>query len=100
MRRTDARPVNCFRTDRFFLVSGEWYFTTSEGEDFGPFCSRQDAERSLSRYLDTQSVIHYLRGADPAITDEEESSERLVARLSASLRTVPDKCADGRFSLI
>lgn len=85
MRTTDTRPVSCFRSDRFFLVAGQWYFTTREGEDFGPFGSREDAEKRLARYLDTQSIIHYLRGADPEITGDDETSAHLVARLSVAL---------------
>lgn len=85
MRSTDAGPVSCFRTDRFFCVSGEWYFSTRENENFGPFASHQQAEDSLARYLETQSIIHYLRGADPTLTADEETPERLVARLSQAL---------------
>jgi len=86
MRKNDFGAVNCFRSNRFFSVSGRWYFSTREGEDLGPFASRDDAETGLARYLDTQFVIHYLRGADPTITGDNESSERLVARMSAGLR--------------
>jgi hypothetical protein len=85
MRSTDARSVSYFRTDRFFRVSGEWYFTTRENEDFGPFATHQQAENSLARYLETQSIIHYLRGADPTLTAEAETPEHLVARLSQAL---------------
>jgi len=84
MRATDVEPVKCFRSDRFFVVAGGWYFTTREGEEFGPFPSRAEAERRLARYLDTQSIIHYLRGNDP-LTESGESSEQLVARLSVAL---------------
>lgn len=85
MRCTDARPVSRFRTDRFFCVSGDWYFSTREQKDFGPFASHEQAENALSRYLETQSIIHYLRGADPALTAVEETPEHLVARLSQAL---------------
>jgi hypothetical protein len=85
MRSTDAKPMTCFRTNRYFCVSGDWYFTTRENEDFGPFVSREHAETALSRYLETQSIIHYLRGADPALKSAEEAPEQLVARLSQAL---------------
>lgn len=81
----DSKPVSCFRTNRFFRVSGGWYFTTREGADFGPFQSREEAEGKLSRYLDTQSIIHYFRGADREKTGMGESTERLVARMSLAL---------------
>lgn len=85
MRRADTSPVFRFRTDRFFAIGGQWYFTTREGEDFGPFDNRAEAETRLSRYLDTLSIFHYLRDADPTVNGEEETSEQLVARLTAAL---------------
>ena len=85
MRSTDAEPTNRFRTSRYFCVSGDWYFSTRENKDFGPFSSREHAEVALSRYLETQSIIHYLRGADPALKSAEEAPELLVARLSQAL---------------
>ena len=85
MRSTDAQTTSCFRTDRYFCASGDWFFTTREDRDFGPFVSREHAEMALTRYLETQSIIHYLRGADPALRSAEEAPERLVARLSQAL---------------
>ena len=85
MRSSDAEPMRCFRTSRYFCVSGDWYFTTRENKDLGPFLSREHAEMALSRYLETQSIIHYLRGADPALRSAEEAPEQLVARLSQAL---------------
>ena len=87
MRCTDARPVSFFRSDRFFCVSGDWYFSTREKAEFGPFHSLEQAQNSLSRYLETQSIIHYLRGADPTMTPDEESPEYLVARLCRAFVT-------------
>ncbi len=85
MRWTDTKPVFRFRADRFFSVSGLWFFSTREKKDFGPFGSREQAETSLSRYLDTQSIVRYLRGSDPTMSPGEESAEHLVARLSEAL---------------
>ena len=85
MRITDTKRISRFRTSRYFCASGEWYFSTRENKDFGPFVSREHAEMALSRYLETQSIIHYLRGVDPALESAEEAPERLVARLSQAL---------------
>ena len=79
MRSTDAKPVSCFRTSRYFCISGEWYFSTRENKDFGPYVNREHAEMALSRYLETQSIIHYLRGVDPALESGQEPAEQLVA---------------------
>lgn len=81
MRQTDRKPVHCFRSDRFFVVSGRWYFTTREQEDFGPFDSREEAETRLAQYLDTQWVMQRLREDDPAKPRHQLSMQR-VARLA------------------
>jgi hypothetical protein len=40
-----------FQMDRFIQQNGEWYYTTREGEERGPFESREDAEGDLIIYL-------------------------------------------------
>lgn len=40
-----------FRSSRFFCVGRQWYFTTREGFDSGPFASRERAELGLKRLL-------------------------------------------------
>ena len=37
--------------DRFYQVGEEWYFSTRESEDMGPFASLADAEEALIRYV-------------------------------------------------
>ena len=51
-RKNESEKV-WFRTDRCFSVDGKWFFTTREGEDVGPFGSRQKAIRGVSRYIDS-----------------------------------------------
>ena len=52
MKRTsDPKDLNKFRSDRYFLVDGKWYFTTREGTNEGPFVSADDARRALTQYL-------------------------------------------------
>ena len=84
MRQTDTTPVQRFRTDRFFLVSGQWYFSTRENRDFGPFQNRSEAENKLIQYLETQSLMQYLRANDPVLEDAESSLEQ-VARLASDM---------------
>jgi hypothetical protein len=40
-----------FRCERFFTVGHEWYFTTREGLDIGPYASRPQAEIALAKYV-------------------------------------------------
>lgn len=40
-----------FRSDRCFAVGGEWYLSTREGHNVGPFKSREEARASIGRYL-------------------------------------------------
>lgn len=42
-----------FRTGRFFNVGGNWYFSTRESIDQGPYASRQEAVEALAHYLAT-----------------------------------------------
>ena len=42
-----------FRTDRCFNVENKWYFSTREGQDVGPFGSREKALRGVQRYIDS-----------------------------------------------
>ena len=40
-----------FRSERFMHVNDQWYFTTREMTEEGPFSSRQDAEMELLLYI-------------------------------------------------
>jgi hypothetical protein len=86
MRRDDSDSTTHFQAERFFLVSGQWYFTTREGEDFGPFENRAKAEAKLSEYLETQSVMHRLRDRDPRLTDNSENTVKKIAELARDIQ--------------
>ncbi|MDH5737701.1 MAG: DUF6316 family protein [Gammaproteobacteria bacterium] len=45
---SDAYP---FRANRIFAVGNEWFISTREGTELGPFASRLDAEGELTAYL-------------------------------------------------
>lgn len=47
-----------FRTGRFFSVGGEWFFSTREGENRGPYSSRQAAEAALLNFVRNHSFAH------------------------------------------
>ena len=40
-----------FRSGRFFSVGGQWFFATREGNDQGPYQSKEDAEAELMMFL-------------------------------------------------
>lgn len=51
-RKTDGdTPALHFQTSRFICQNGEWYYMTREGEERGPFESRQEAEGDLIFYI-------------------------------------------------
>ena len=47
-----------FRGDRFFKVESDWYFTTREQRDVGPYASRKDAEHGLQLFIDCIEKQH------------------------------------------
>jgi hypothetical protein len=51
-RKTDTGHATRFRTDRFFRVNeNEWFFTTREDGDKGPYPTREHAECALLEYV-------------------------------------------------
>ena len=40
-----------FRTDRFYCICGEWFFSTRENLQIGPFANKGDAEAELMLFL-------------------------------------------------
>jgi hypothetical protein len=86
MRKDDASTKQHFRSDRFFVVSGQYYFTTREGEDFGPFENRDEAANKLSDYLETQTVMKRLRDIDPTLDDSDDCNVKKIAELSSDIQ--------------
>ena len=51
-RKTDGEDdKKYFQMDRFVQMNGQWFYTTREGEEKGPFDSRADAEGDLIAYI-------------------------------------------------
>ena len=40
-----------FRSERFYAINCEWFFTTREGREIGPFQTHQEAEVELMLYI-------------------------------------------------
>ena len=47
-KRTGETPAIRFRTDRFYRINSNWYFSTREGIEMGPYADRFEAEEALS----------------------------------------------------
>ena len=51
-RRTDKQDEKMhFQMDRFVQQNGQWFYMTREGEERGPFDSKQDAQGDLILHL-------------------------------------------------
>ena len=51
--RSDDNPkdnVSYYRSERLFVMNGDWYFSTREGDE-GPFATRQQAEAALDFFV-------------------------------------------------
>ena len=61
MRRKGEPPGgHYYRSDRFFMANGAWYFATREQIDVGPFATRIDAVEAAEK------LIAILRGEPDA----------------------------------
>lgn len=52
-RASDSEVKSVFQSDRFFEADGQWYFSTRETPDQGPFLSRELALRECAMFLKT-----------------------------------------------
>ncbi len=55
-----------FRSGRMYYVNDEWYFTTREGEDRGPYPSRDEAEAALAQFVRSLQAEQDGAGEDDA----------------------------------
>lgn len=85
-RRSDP-PVTFFRSSRYFTVGHEWYVTTREGRNLGPFSTRDEAELAGVE----QVARHYLvsHGGVAKLYDHDEDGvtefELMVREMLAGL---------------
>ena len=47
-----------FRTSRLFNIGNEWYFSTREGVDQGPFLSKDIAEQAIEIYTKHHAMVN------------------------------------------
>lgn len=79
-RAGESSETSFFRSDRFFVSEGQWFFATREGVNFGPYSVRSDGEKALVRYIDTQRTMRRLRGRDPVLTADRQWNDQSVAQ--------------------
>ena len=49
--RAGEKESTWFRSDRFFTVENNYFFSTREGLNVGPFPTRKSAEKGLRLYI-------------------------------------------------
>lgn len=50
-RTGEAEVPVTFRSNRFYTSGSEWYFSTREGVDQGPFPNRISAHEAIQKYI-------------------------------------------------
>lgn len=50
-RQTDNHAHLHFHADRFCRINGDWYYSTRERQDVGPFPTQKLAQQDLDEYL-------------------------------------------------
>ena len=57
MRKTDTKACHFFRSDRFFKVDNQWYFSTREDMSFGPYNKLSEAHAELVQFLSFKNFV-------------------------------------------
>lgn len=50
-RRGESASKTWYRSDRLFCLNGQWFFSTRENINMGPFASRAEAEIELAQFI-------------------------------------------------
>lgn len=46
-----------FRTNRFFTIGNNWYFSTREGIERGPFNTKEFAQQAINTYISEMKLF-------------------------------------------
>lgn len=62
-------PKNTVRSERFFKLVDDWYFTTRENVTLGPFESREEAKMAVVDFVDfinnaSPKIVQIFKGAE------------------------------------
>lgn len=52
-KRLGETPAIRYRSDRFYRINSDWYFSTREGFEMGPYESRALADEALIELFNT-----------------------------------------------
>ena len=84
-RSTDDTPKHYFRAERVFLSNAQYYFSTREGVEQGPYANANDTEKALGHYVRTQRTMQRVRGRS-AIGNDDVFDQKGVASFSKDIR--------------
>ena len=56
--RDGEQRTTTFRSQRVFAIGSDWYFSTRENKDQGPFISRDIAEQAVESYIQKHRAIN------------------------------------------
>ena len=51
----DAKQMR-FRANRLFSSGSAWYFSTREGKDQGPYFTKEEAQRAITKFISEVSL--------------------------------------------
>jgi hypothetical protein len=51
VRKEDTHPTYYERNERVYQAAGGWFFLVRQGAAFGPYQSKQNAEKSLQSFV-------------------------------------------------
>jgi hypothetical protein len=52
MKTRNGENMNSWlRCNRFYNLKGQWFFSTREGIDFGPFATQDEAKTELQQFI-------------------------------------------------
>ena len=55
-RKGEDSDLMRFRANRLFSSGSAWYFSTREGKDHGPFFTKEDALKTIEKFISEVSI--------------------------------------------
>ncbi|WP_353896630.1 DUF6316 family protein [Aliikangiella maris] len=72
VQRCGEEPCLKFeRTGRFYRISGNWFFKTREGVNYGPYTDKTECRYAYNEFIDIVNNNQSLGGIDIGFNDEE-----------------------------
>ena len=67
VKREGEGSMGCDRSERFFQMDADWFFTIRGGRHMGPFATKRDAIGASGEYIRGQSKLSVVRAAAGAM---------------------------------